>query len=277
MDEADLVICTGGIGPTEDDLTREAIADAVGETPVVSEPLLAEIRQFFTARGLIMPERNSKQAWTIPSSEVLPNPIGTAPGWFVLKNGVAIVAMPGVPREMKRMWWEQALPRINAQLSGENYASSTIKTIGIGESALEDILHDLVALENPIVATYAKDDGVQVRVTGVADDLSRAQATRDTTVAEIRSRIGEFIYGYDNEPLPVVLARALQKRGLRLAIVDHGGGGNFGSMMLGEPESAMIVARSTALPASECRSSRSCSRSVGHRCIGARHWVIGHR
>ena len=164
LNEADLVICTGGIGPTEDDLTREAIADAVGESPSISEPLLEEIRAFFAIRGMTMPERNGKQAWTIPSSDVLPNPIGTAPGWFVFKDGKAIVAMPGVPREMKRMWLEQALPRVNERLSGETYSSITIKTIGIGESALEDSIQDLVAVRT-MVATYAKDDGVQVRVT----------------------------------------------------------------------------------------------------------------
>ena len=144
LNEADLVICTGGIGPTEDDLTREAIADAVGESPSISEPLLEEIRAFFAIRGMTMPERNGKQAWTIPSSDVLPNPIGTAPGWFVFKDGKAIVAMPGVPREMKRMWLEQALPRVNERLSGETYSSITIKTIGIGESALEDSIGSVV-------------------------------------------------------------------------------------------------------------------------------------
>jgi nicotinamide-nucleotide amidase len=241
IDEADLVICTGGIGPTEDDLTREAIADAVGETPTISEPLLAEIRAFFAGRGLTMPERNGKQAWIIPSSDVLPNPIGTAPGWFVYKDGKAIVAMPGVPREMKRMWSEQALPRINERLSGEKYSAITIKTIGIGESALEDSIQDLVAVENPIVATYAKDDGVHVRVTGIAESVVEAVALRDAAVDEIRRRVARHIYAYDSDPLAVVLARLIERHGLRLAINDHGGGGQFASMMLGEPESARVV------------------------------------
>jgi nicotinamide-nucleotide amidase len=248
IDESDLVICTGGIGPTEDDLTREAIADAVAETPVISQPLLEEIREFFAIRGLTMPERNGKQAWVIPSSETLPNPIGTAPGWFVLKDGKAIVAMPGVPREMKRMWTEQALPRINERLSGDTYSSITIKTIGIGESALEDSIQDLVVVENPIVATYAKDDGVHVRVTGIADDLDEAQSLRDSAVDEIRFRVGRHIYGYDAEALPVVLANRLNEAGLRLEIHDRGGAGLFASMMLGEPESAGIVAAATAEP-----------------------------
>ncbi len=251
MSDADLIICTGGIGPTEDDLTREAIADAVGETPEVSQPLLEEIREFFAIRGLTMPERNGKQAWTIPSSEILPNPIGTAPGWFVFRDGVAIVAMPGVPREMKRMWTEQALPRGKEKLTGDSFSSVTIKTIGVGESALEDLLHDLVAVDNPIVATYAKDDGVHVRVTGIGDDPDSARSLRDATVSEIQFRAGQFIYAYDNDPLPVVLAREALAAGYQLAINDRGGGGTFAALMLSEPESAQVISKAVAGPADD--------------------------
>ncbi|CAN5564271.1 hypothetical protein BH23CHL4_BH23CHL4_07920 [soil metagenome] len=256
MDEADLVVCTGGIGPTEDDLTREAIADAVGESPEISEPLLEDIREFFAFRGLTMPERNGKQAWTIPSSDSLPNPIGTAQGWFVYKDGKAIVAMPGVPREMKRMWSEQALPRVNERLSGETYSSITIKTIGIGESALEDRIQDLVIVENPIVATYAKDDGVHVRVTGIAGERHEAKQLRDSAVSTVQERLGMYVYGYDADPLPVVLAALVERHGLRLVVHDHGGGGLFASMMLGDPRSAGLIAeawasKSTEAPATE--------------------------
>ena len=111
VSEADLVICTGGIGPTDDDLTREAIAALAGETPVIDEEIVAGIREFFAQRGLEMPERNAKQAWVIPSAEILPNPVGTAPGWLARIGDAVVVAMPGVPREMFRMWREQALPR----------------------------------------------------------------------------------------------------------------------------------------------------------------------
>src|SRR5918998_1187702 len=115
LEEADLVICTGGIGPTDDDLTREAISALAGETPVVDEEIVASIREFFAKRGLEMPDRNAKQAWVIPSAEVLPNPVGTAPGWLARVGDSMVVAMPGVPREMFRMWREQDLPPISAR------------------------------------------------------------------------------------------------------------------------------------------------------------------
>ncbi len=193
--ESDIVICTGGIGPTEDDLTREGIADAVGETPEIDDAdLRAEVEAFFSKRGLTMPERNAKQAWLIPSAEALPNPVGTAPGWFVQTNGKVIVSMPGVPREMKRMWSEQAAPRIGAKLSGRSYSSVTLKTIGLGESALEDMIVDLVAKTNPIVATYAKDDGVHVRVVGIAnDEASAREPFAMTPHAEVRNRLATLV------------------------------------------------------------------------------------
>src|SRR2546425_10873471 len=103
LSRTDLVVATGGLGPTEDDLTREAIAAALGETPTVDPALEAELRDWFAGRGLAMPERNRKQAWLIPSARALPNPNGTAPGWDVRRDGKRIVAMPGVPREMTPM------------------------------------------------------------------------------------------------------------------------------------------------------------------------------
>jgi nicotinamide-nucleotide amidase len=214
LSEADIVICTGGIGPTEDDLTREGIADALGETPEVDPDLRAEVEAFFQKRGLVMPERNAKQAWLIPSAEALPNPVGTAPGWFVETDGKVIVSLPGVPREMKRMWAEQAAPRIGSRLSGRSYSSVTLKTIGLGESALEDAIVDLVAKTNPIVATYAKDDGVHVRVVGIADDEESARAIRDEAAAEVSRRLQRWLYGEDEVTLAGSIAAQLRDRGL---------------------------------------------------------------
>jgi nicotinamide-nucleotide amidase len=241
LSEADIVICTGGIGPTEDDLTREGIADALGETPEVDPDLRAEVEAFFQKRGLVMPERNAKQAWLIPSAESLPNPVGTAPGWFVETDGKVIVSLPGVPREMKRMWAEQAAPRIGSRLSGRSYSSVTLKTIGLGESALEDAIVDLVAKTNPIVATYAKDDGVHVRVVGIADDEESARAIRDEAAAEVSRRLQRWLYGEDEVTLAGSIAAQLRHQGLKIRIVDHGGGAQFAALMLGDQDGAGVT------------------------------------
>jgi nicotinamide-nucleotide amidase len=249
VEEADLVVCTGGIGPTDDDLTREAICTLTGETPLVDEALVAGIREFFAQRGLEMPERNAKQAWVIPSAEVLPNPVGTAPGWLARIDDTMIVAMPGVPREMVRMWREQALPRISARLTGRVYRTANLRTLGIGESAVSQLLDELTRRPQPYIGTYAKDDGVHVRVTASADDPAQAEQDLLETVAEVRRRLGDYLYADDDRSLTQVLIDALSERRLTIGIAESGSGGRFGCLLLSEPSAADVV-RGTAADAS---------------------------
>jgi nicotinamide-nucleotide amidase len=249
--DADLVICTGGIGPTADDLTRESIADVVEETPEVDPELLATIERFFSARGQSMPDQNKKQAWTIPSAQVLPNPVGTAPGWFVEYSGKIIACMPGVPREMTRMWSEQVVPRIQARLPQRVVSMVRLRTIGIGESAVEKILADLVALENPVVATYAKDDGVHVLVAAIADSQSAANEIRDEAAAEVEARLDQYIYAKNDRSLPDALIWLVRESKEKLGIVDSGGGGRFASLILGSTEAESILARTASSPPGE--------------------------
>jgi len=248
---AEVVICTGGIGPTDDDLTREAIAEVLVETPTIEPDLFRELHEFFAGRGQVMPERNAKQAWIIPSAEVLPNPVGTAPGWFVSAgedDPRVIVTMPGVPREMFRMWKEQALPRLQA-LAGQHIIDSTIvKTIGIGESAAEHILHDLVVAADPVVATYAKDDGVHVRVTALGSDAAETRTRRDVGVAAVKALLAPYIWGSDNDSLASVIAERLEAAESRLGIVEHGTGGGLTALFARDVDAAPSVASSMILP-----------------------------
>lgn len=239
--EADLIICTGGVGPTDDDLTREAIAELVGEAPTVDGELLESIQAFFASRGLVMPAGNAKQAWLIPSAEALPNPVGTAPGWFVRTEGRVIAAMPGVPREMYRMWREQVVPRLQPYLPARVIQSVTLKTIGLGESAVAQQLDDLIKVVHPVVATYAKDDGVQVRVSVSAANADEAQSLLQPTVAEIRRRLGNHVYADADRTLPAVLLAELQAAQQTLGIIEVGTGGRFGSLLFSEPAADGIV------------------------------------
>jgi nicotinamide-nucleotide amidase len=239
MEMADLVICTGGIGPTDDDLTREGIAEVVGETPEVDPDLLQDLEEFFASMGRSMPERNNKQAWVIPSSTSLENPVGTAPGWLVEAPGAkVIVAMPGVPREMYRMWTEQARPRVMAKAGLRIIDTLLIKTIGIGESDAEERIHPLILAGDPQVATYAKDDGVHVRVTAIGDDPSEVRQRRDKVREEIYRILGPFIWGEDDETLAAVLARRLSDNGLKLNIHEFGTGGGLASLLAADPLAA---------------------------------------
>ena len=216
LSRSDLVVATGGLGPTEDDLTREAIAAALGETPSVDHALEADLVAWFSGRGLVMPDRNRKQAWLIPSARALPNPNGTAPGWDVQKDGKRIVAMPGVPREMTPMWEsvEPSLTRSGA------LRWRTLKLLGIGESAVEEKLAELVRSTSPTVATYAKNDGVHVRVADKAATPEEADERVARVEQTIRARLGEYVWGADDETLPGVIGRGLEARSWRLAVAE---------------------------------------------------------
>jgi nicotinamide-nucleotide amidase len=262
ISDSDVVVCTGGIGPTADDLTREAIAQVVHEQPEVDPQLLDTIRAFFRARGLEMPERNAKQAWLIPSAEALPNPVGTAPGWFVKHDGHVIAAMPGVPREMFRMWREQVVPRLLVRQPGQAVKTTTIRTIGIGESAAEQVLRDLVEREMPVVATYAKDDGVHIRVTATAEHDGIAERVRDQTVAEVISRLAAHVYGLDDMTLPRSLAADLANAGASMSIADSGGGGRFASMLASDPTSAALIVSTMMHPQHHGQSAYQLARSA---------------
>jgi nicotinamide-nucleotide amidase len=237
--EADVVICTGGVGPTDDDLTREAIAEVAGETPETDPELLRELRSFFANRGQDMPERNAKQAWVIPSSRTLDNPIGTAPGWLVTidRDGLngTIIAMPGVPREMYRMWRERALPALQEQSGTHAIRSVTLKTMGIGESAAEDEIHDLILRGQPVIATYAKDDGVHVRVTAIAETVELADQALEGGIRDVEATLGDYIWGRDQDTLPSILLQAFERAGATVAIVEAGSGGALCGLLTSVP------------------------------------------
>jgi competence/damage-inducible protein CinA-like protein len=213
LDRSDLVVCTGGLGPTEDDLTREAIAAAIGETPQVDPDLDRELREWFARRGVAMPDRNRKQAWLVPGARALVNPLGTAPGWLLEKDGRRLVAMPGVPREMIRMWEHEVEPLLR---QAAPIRSRTLKLLGIGESAVEEALGQLVRSTSPTVATYAKADGVHVRVTDRDADIAARDSRIDAMEREIRSRLGGYVWGADADTLGTAIGQRLVACGWRL-------------------------------------------------------------
>ncbi len=219
-DRSDLIVISGGLGPTEDDLTREAIADLLGEQMEVKPDLEAELRAFFVRRGRSMPERNVKQATLIPSAQAIPNPIGTAPGWWVQRDGRIIVAMPGVPVEMKRMWEQMVVPRLARAAGSGIIFSRTLKILGLGESWVEDELRELTHSSNPTLATYAKQDGIHVRVTAKAENQEDASRMVAAVEAEVRRILGEHVYGVDDETVSDAVGRLLAKCGTTLGVME---------------------------------------------------------
>jgi nicotinamide-nucleotide amidase len=237
---SDLTIVTGGLGPTEDDLTREAIAAVLGEQMTVVPELEADLRAFFARRGVPMPARNIKQATIIPSGRPLRNPIGTAPGWWVERDDHVIVAMPGVPHEMRRMWQEEVLPILRQRMGTAAIVSRTLKVLGPGESAVEEMLQHLLASPNPTVATYAKPDGVHVRVTAKGSSDDEARALVAAMEAEVRAALGHHIYGVDDETIAEVVSRLLLERDLTVATIEAASGGMLASVIAEAALSAQV-------------------------------------
>ncbi|MBF6589140.1 MAG: competence/damage-inducible protein A, partial [Ktedonobacterales bacterium] len=200
---ADLVVMTGGLGPTEDDVTREAIAGVLGETPHVDPDLEAALRGFFITRGISMPERNLKQAWVLPSATPLPNPIGTAPGWWVEREGKLVVAMPGVPHEMMRMWEREVVPRLRPR-TGAVLFTRILRAAGLGESTVEERLDPVLRGTNPTVATYVKRDAVDVRLTAKGTSEAEARALVEALEPRVRELLGTHVFGVDQETLQSV-------------------------------------------------------------------------
>jgi nicotinamide-nucleotide amidase len=235
LDRSDVIITSGGLGPTEDDLTREAIAKVLGEQPRVVPELEASLREFFARRGRAMPERNVKQATLIPSATVLPNPVGTAPGWWVERDGKVIASMPGVPHEMHQMWEDQVQPRLARRITGGAIVSRILKLIGIGESNAEEVVGDLTRSTNPTLATYAKSDGIHLRLTAKAATPSEAEALLDAFEPQVRARVAEWMYGTETDTLPMVVGAMLRERRLTLATAESATGGQLASLITEAP------------------------------------------
>jgi len=235
---SDLVVSTGGLGPTPDDLTREAIAAAVDETPVVDAQLEQWLRALWSRRRLPFPEMNLKQAWLIPSASPLPNPNGTAPGWWVDRpDGGVIVALPGPPREMRPMWNDAVRPRLGERGAGTDTVTRTLRLAGIGESQVAELLGDeLLRRDDPVVATYARADAVDVRIAarGTTAGGSTAAERVAAAAAAIIELVGDHVWAEGEMTWSGAIGEALGPSG-SLGLVEVGTGGSL-ARLLGDVE-----------------------------------------
>jgi nicotinamide-nucleotide amidase len=235
---SELMLTTGGLGPTEDDLTREAIAEMLGETLTVSPMLKREIEDFFTQRGIEMPLSNLKQAALIPSASAIHNIRGTAPGWWIEKDGHILIAMPGPPREMQNMWELEVQPQLRQRFTGTVILSRTVKTFGLTEAAVGEMVAPLLVGTNPTLAIYAKADGIYLRLTTKAQSQADAEETLARGEASVRSILGEYIWGIDQDTLEGMVGQLLVGKGLSLAVVESCTGGLLAATITDVPGSS---------------------------------------
>ncbi len=225
FERSDIIFTTGGLGPTQDDLTREAVAAAFGETPAVQEDQAARLREYFRNRGQDMPSHNIKQAWLIPSAQFIPNYNGTAPGWWAERDGKIIISMPGPPVEMQAIFRHQVEPRLRELVTAEVTVTRNVKTMGLGEAAVDEIMSEYFGQENPYLGIYSKADGIHLRVIARAADEAAARRMIAPTEQAIKERLGQYVWGYDDETPEQAVAAALQSRGKTLAVMEFCTGG----------------------------------------------------
>lgn len=232
---SDYVFCTGGLGPTEDDMTREGIAQVLGETPKVDPGLEARLRQWFEGRGYSMPESNIKQAWLIPSARAIDNPRGTAPGWWVEKDGKSIICMPGVPPEMERMWQKEIQPELERRSDGEVLVTRTIKTVGIGEGTVDEMAKPLYGTRGIGIGTYARADGVHLRIGAKARTREEAWELIRPVEEEMDRIFGTAIWGKDDATMEGYIADQMHERRSTLAVMESCTGGLLASTLTDVP------------------------------------------
>ncbi|MFN4032705.1 MAG: competence/damage-inducible protein A [Fimbriimonadales bacterium] len=228
LERADGVITIGGLGPTDDDLTREAVAAVLGEPLVLDAGEAERIQAFFAARGREATDRQLRQAMRPSGAQPLPNPNGTAPGIYAEHQGKLIFALPGPPNEFQPMASQQVLPRLAARTGGRVIRSRVLRLCGIGESDAETQLHDLIQSANPTLAPLAKLGEVHFRITARAESPADAERMLSAMEHQVRTRLGAYIFGVDETTLEQAVVQQLTETGQSLATAESCTGGLLG-------------------------------------------------
>ena len=238
---SDVTLTTGGLGPTSDDLTREAVAAVLGEEMQVQDDLLEHLKSLFAGRGYPMPSTNVKQATLVPSAAAIDNPLGTAPGWWVERCGSIIVAMPGPPRELERMWTQEVAPKLRERTPGVAIVTKTFKTFGISEGGLNEMIAPLFDSENPYLGIYSKVDGIHLRAIATASTEEEGRRMIEPVELEIRRVAGDSIWGEDDETPELKVADLLKRSRRTLAIMESFTGGLLASNLADVPGSERFL------------------------------------
>jgi len=223
LERCDMVITTGGLGPTQDDLTRETVAELAGRELTFRQDLMDDIRALFERRGYHMSENNRRQAWIPEGSEVIPNPVGTAPGFVAEVHGNPVICLPGVPRELEYLMEHRMLGWIRERfLLGRNrIVQRVLRVVGMGESKVDRVVGDLMGEgRNPEVALLASEGEIQVVITSYGGDGAGAEERIQPLEQEVRARLGDKIFGKDKDTLEGVVDRLLSAQGRSLVVLE---------------------------------------------------------
>jgi nicotinamide-nucleotide amidase len=242
IDRSDLVLTTGGLGPTADDLTKELVAKVLNLQMELDQTSLNQIVQFFGRRKAPMPTSNEKQAYFPKGSKILPNPIGTAPGALIEKDGKTVIILPGPPFEMQPMFENYVWPELQRMIGPDSVRMNerVLKIFGIGESAIEEVLGDLMNLPNITMALLAKRAEMHIRLVARGTEAMSQNAVDSLKQAEgeIRRRLGDKVFGCDQETMLGIVGQTLKNNHLTLATAESCTGGLLGATLTSEPGSS---------------------------------------
>jgi len=253
LDRSDIVITTGGLGPTYDDITLNIFAKAFGLELYRNEDVENSIKDYFSKMGRVMTENNLKQALVPEDSTVFINQCGTAPGICIKKNGKTAVLMPGPPREMKPMFTGQVLPFISGD-TGKVLVSSNVNIFGLGESSVEEKLCDLMeSMTNPTLAPYINDGEVRVRITASGKDNEEAKKKLSPVIKTVCDRLGDVVFGVDCNSMQEALVKKLCEYKLTVATAESCTGGLLSSMITEVPGSSEVFGYGVCTYANEAK------------------------
>jgi nicotinamide-nucleotide amidase len=234
-----VVITTGGLGPTEDDVTRKVAARALGRRLILDETILAELREKFRSFGQVMPERNSRQAMVIEKSEVLPNPNGSAPGLYIEHESVAIVLLPGPPREMKPMFENHVLPKLVGKAGLIRIARRMLRVAGYGESAVDEMIAPIYTqYENPQTTILFNQSEIEIHLTARGRTEAEAETLLDHVSGQLEERLGNAVFSFSGEKMEEVVGLKLTLGGYTLSVAESCTGGLIAQRLTDVPGSS---------------------------------------
>jgi nicotinamide-nucleotide amidase len=247
LDRSDVVLVSGGLGPTVDDITREAVSDVTGRPLVFRQELLDQIAARFAHFGRPMSENNRRQAYVPEGAIVIENPVGTAPAFIVEDPRGAIICLPGVPRELEYLMQERVVPYLKERV-GEAAVikAKVLRTCVIGESQIDSLIGDLMVGGNPTVGLAAHAGQVDVRITAKASTQAAADRLIEPLEAELRHRLGHAIYGQGSATLEEVVAHSLAEWGMTLALADDVSAGQVAGRLHATPDAQVVISAARA-------------------------------